>query len=31
MTAEHVAAHPEDGALFAVDLAAPGRVEHRFG
>jgi sugar lactone lactonase YvrE len=31
MTAEHIAAHPEEGALFAVDLAARGRVEHRFG
>jgi sugar lactone lactonase YvrE len=31
MTAEHIAVHPEEGALFAVDLSTRGRPEHRFG
>ncbi|MBV8108050.1 MAG: SMP-30/gluconolactonase/LRE family protein [Hyphomicrobiales bacterium] len=31
MTAEHIAAHPEEGALFAVDASTHGRPEHRFG
>jgi sugar lactone lactonase YvrE len=31
MTAEHIAAHPEEGALFAVDVSGRGRPEHRFG
>jgi sugar lactone lactonase YvrE len=30
MTAEHLAAHPEEGALFAIDVGARGRPEHRF-
>jgi sugar lactone lactonase YvrE len=30
MTAAHIAAHPEEGALFALDVAARGRPEHRF-
>jgi sugar lactone lactonase YvrE len=30
MTAAHIAAHPEEGALFAVDVGARGRPEHRF-
>jgi sugar lactone lactonase YvrE len=31
MTAEHVAAHPEEGGLFAIEVGARGRPEHRFG
>jgi len=31
MTAEHLAAHPEEGALFAIDSLGRGRAEHRFG
>jgi sugar lactone lactonase YvrE len=31
MTAEHIAAHPEEGALFAVEVGARGRPEYRFG
>ena len=30
MTADHTAAHPEEGALFAVDVSTRGRPEHRF-
>jgi sugar lactone lactonase YvrE len=30
MTAKHLAAHPEEGALFAIDVLARGRPEHRF-
>ena len=31
MSAEHLADHPEEGALFAVDSLGRGRAEHRFG
>lgn len=31
MSAEHIAANPQEGALFALDVGAPGRPEHRFG
>ena len=31
MTAEHLTAHPEEGALFAIDFLGRGRPEHRFG
>jgi sugar lactone lactonase YvrE len=31
MTADHIAAHPEEGALFAVDVSGRGRPEHRLG
>lgn len=31
LTAEHVADHPEEGALFAVEVDARGRPEPRFG
>ena len=31
LTAEHLAAHPEEGALFAVEVSARGRPEPRFG
>jgi sugar lactone lactonase YvrE len=30
MTAEHIDAHPEEGALFALEVGARGRAEHRF-
>lgn len=30
MTAEHLTAHPEEGALFAIDFLGRGRPEHRF-
>ncbi len=30
MTAQHLTAHPEEGALFAVDFLGRGRAEHRF-
>jgi sugar lactone lactonase YvrE len=30
MTAEHIGAHPEEGALFALEVGARGRAEHRF-
>jgi sugar lactone lactonase YvrE len=30
MTADHIAARPEEGALFAVDVSGRGRPEHRF-
>jgi sugar lactone lactonase YvrE len=30
MTAEHIDAHPEEGALFALEVAPRGRAEHRF-
>jgi sugar lactone lactonase YvrE len=31
MTPEHISAHPEEGALFAVDVGPKGRPEFRFG
>jgi sugar lactone lactonase YvrE len=31
MTPEHIAAHPGEGALFALDAGARGRPERRFG
>jgi len=31
MTADHIAAHPAEGALFAVDVSTRGRAERRFG
>jgi sugar lactone lactonase YvrE len=31
MTAEHIAANPQEGALFALDVAFRGRPENRFG
>ncbi len=30
MTAERIAAHPEEGALFGLEVGAQGRPEHRF-
>jgi sugar lactone lactonase YvrE len=30
MTAEHITAHPEEGALFAIDFLGRGRPEYRF-
>jgi hypothetical protein len=27
---EHIGAHPEEGALFALEVGARGRAEHRF-
>jgi sugar lactone lactonase YvrE len=30
MTAEHIGAHPEEGALFALEVGVRGRAEHRF-
>ena len=30
MTAEHLAAHPEEGALFSLEVGARGRAEYRF-
>jgi sugar lactone lactonase YvrE len=30
MTAEHLTAHPEEGALFAIDFLGRGQPEHRF-
>lgn len=31
MSKEHLAAHPEEGAVFALSVGARGRPEHRFG
>ena len=31
MSAEHIAAHPEEGGLFALAVGARGRPEYRFG
>jgi sugar lactone lactonase YvrE len=31
MTAHHLSAHPEEGALFAISVVARGRPEFRFG
>jgi sugar lactone lactonase YvrE len=31
MTEDHLAAHPEEGALFAIEVGVRGRREHRFG
>jgi sugar lactone lactonase YvrE len=31
MTKEHIGAHPQEGALFAVDVASRGSHEYRFG
>src|ERR1700677_1902133 len=31
MTPEHLAAHPEEGGLFALELGIAGVLEHRFG
>ncbi|EYD75406.1 hypothetical protein Rumeso_03053 [Rubellimicrobium mesophilum DSM 19309] len=31
MTAGHLAANPQEGGLFAVDVGVAGRPPHRFG
>jgi sugar lactone lactonase YvrE len=30
MTAEHIGAYPEEGALFALEVGVRGRAEQRF-
>jgi hypothetical protein len=30
MTAEHIGAHPEEGAIFALEVGVRSRAEHRF-